>query len=111
MSTTLVTKTDRYGSDKAADAMDNRTPFRNSNGTFRGEPMQPRPGVLVHSGRMPAEDRGALADASCVDYVVWSYATPIAWHDEHGWHTPDARYSPTTSQHQGTVRVALHKLA
>lgn len=111
MATILVRKTDPSGSDKAGMAMDNAVPFRNSNRTFRGEPMSPRSGALVFSGRMPHEDAERLADATGVDYVVWSYSTPIAWHDEQGWHVPDARYSPTTSQHQGTVRVAIAKLA
>lgn len=41
-------------------------------------------------------------------YVVFSYATPIAWWaPETGWAVPDARYSVTTSRHQHIVRDAI----
>jgi hypothetical protein len=61
------------------------------------------------SGRLP-EDwvRMFTARRGVIDYVITSYATPIAWHDEQaGWVVPDTRYSVTTSKHQGTVRMAL----
>lgn len=34
-------------------------------------------------------------------YVVYSYWTPIAWHDGERWTRPDVKYSQTTSRHQG----------
>lgn len=41
-------------------------------------------------------------------YAVMSYNTPIAWYcPVMGWVVPDARYSRTTSRHQGIVRLAL----
>lgn len=43
-----------------------------------------------------------------IDYVVYSYATPIAWHLNTGeWVYPDVRYSASTQRHQSTVRHAL----
>jgi hypothetical protein len=43
-----------------------------------------------------------------IDYVVYSYATPIAWHTFGGqWFIPDAKYSVTTSRHQNIVRRAV----
>lgn len=48
-------------------------------------------------------------DCYHVDYVVWSYATPIAWHwtnpttGEDGWHTVAQKFSSTTSKHQGNL--------
>lgn len=61
------------------------------------------------------EFRGA---ARSVDYIVWSYATPIAWHarlsggDREGsgyrgvWVIPHVRYSQTTSKHQAIISRA-----
>ena len=45
-----------------------------------------------------------LIDSSDVDYVVFSYSTPIAWHTPDGWVVPPVRYSVTTSKHQGQAR-------
>lgn len=55
-----------------------------------------------------------------IDYVVWSYATPIAWHvkpfdQSHKeyldgrphWIFPTVKYSTTTSRHQSIVSDAL----
>lgn len=68
--------------------------------TFRtGEPGDylgdlPEP---FRSGSMPG-----------VDWVAYSYVTPIAWRlDTGSWVMPDVNYSLTTSQHQGEVRYAL----
>lgn len=61
--------------------------------------------------RAPAgSDRGASLDHA--DYVVFSYDTPIAWHDAErdAWVIPDVRYSVTTSKHQGTIRTAVSQL-
>ncbi len=57
-----------------------------------------------------------LADRK-IDYVIYSYQTPIAWHyaDIHlgtvhqdgRWEIPEARYSVTTTAHQRAVRTAI----
>jgi hypothetical protein len=45
-------------------------------------------------------------------YAVYSYHTPIAWLTAGGeWIVPTARYSVTTSQHQGKVRAALSQVS
>lgn len=47
-------------------------------------------------------------NVGAVEFVIWSYATPIAWFDsEAGWIVPDESYSATTSKQQSNVRVAL----
>lgn len=47
-------------------------------------------------------------DHEHIDYVVWSYATPIAWHLSDGtWVAPDDKYSPTTTRHQRFVYLAV----
>jgi hypothetical protein len=43
-----------------------------------------------------------------IDYVVYSYQTPIGWHTTEGvWTVPDTRYSVTTTNHQRTLRTAI----
>ena len=43
-----------------------------------------------------------------VDYVVYSYGTPIAWHTEgNGWYVVAQKFSVTTSKHQTYVRRAV----
>jgi hypothetical protein len=83
--------------------------FRNSNGTFRGE--------WNHSGAFWSENTGWLpreyVERIQQDrplYVVWSYATPIAWLGPRGWVIPDVRYSRTTSGHQGKASVAIRNM-
>ena len=43
-----------------------------------------------------------------IDYVVYSYMTPIAWRRTDGtWKYPEVSYSPTTTRHQHVTRMAL----
>ena len=45
-----------------------------------------------------------------IDYVIYSYSTPIAWLRGDGeWAMPDAKYSVTTTKHQTTTRVAIQE--
>jgi hypothetical protein len=48
------------------------------------------------------------SDARRIRYVVYSYATPIAWVRDNGeWVVPAEKYSATTSRHQSIVRMAV----
>ena len=60
------------------------------------------------TGQLPQDWANTFqARSHVIDFVVYSYATPIAWHDiEAGWVMPDERYSPTTSKQQGKIRYA-----
>jgi hypothetical protein len=91
-----------------AAVMKARKPFRTSGALFGG-PCSPnyRPGV----GILPEEWQERLR-ATSVDYVVYSYATPIAWHDAYTgeWIVPDVKYSTTTSKHQGKIRSAVNSM-
>lgn len=56
------------------------------------------------------ESKGELSDelieqfhAERPSYVVYSYATPIAWYGKNGWTQPSAKYSATTSNHQSVT--------
>lgn len=56
------------------------------------------------SGRLRGKDEDAFrADMANIDYVVYSYATPIAWHTPKGWYKVEQKFSVTTSKHQGTL--------
>lgn len=105
-----------------------RTVFRNSEIEGRIHALQPflsvgklPDGTRVWSGHSgPAVSMGHLparlhASARSAVYVVYSYATPIAWVTEsddldsqepYVYHVPDVGYSPTTGQHQMSVLVA-----
>ena len=45
-----------------------------------------------------------------IDYVIYSYSTPIAWRRGDGeWAMPLADYSTTTTRHQNTIRAAIQE--
>jgi hypothetical protein len=95
---------------RTAEAIRDREDFRTS-GALYGE----------ETGRMSVWQSGKLSgadydqfvlDAPYVDYVVWSYSTPIAWHwtsqnptaqPQQGWHVVSQKFSPTTSKHQSNL--------
>ena len=55
--------------------------------------------------QLPREFHGAVGEAS---YVVFSYATPIAWRNAGGgWTCPDVNYSRSTSAQQGKIATAV----
>jgi hypothetical protein len=72
------------------------------------------------TGRMPDPDAHVMRD-SVVTYVIYSYETPVAYRRVRDWNgngtanyewiVPDARYSVTTSKHQGRVRTALSQIS
>ena len=47
------------------------------------------------------------ADQNSMDYVIYSYHTPIAWHTLEGWYIVAQKFSVTTSKHQNLVRGAV----
>lgn len=87
----------------AGPAIRSRRLFDSHTGSFWGVP---NPGGKV-AGYLPREYRDEFYAAN-MDYVVYSYSTPIAWHvPGEGWTVPDVKYSRTTSRHQGIVRRAI----
>ena len=58
-------------------------------------------------GILPREYEASVRGA---DYVIYSYATPIAWRTQGQWHTPDVKYSVTTSRHQSRIFTAIDQL-
>ncbi|TWE27539.1 hypothetical protein FHX69_0175 [Prauserella muralis] len=87
--------------------------FANTSGTLRGTR---RP---TGTGRLPApwvkrfrHDRDGHGVGPGIDYVVYSYATPIAWHiPGQGWTVPTETYSVTTTRHQRAVNLAIYHRA
>jgi hypothetical protein len=80
---------------------------------MRGRRVQA--GETVATGRLPAEIAEHLREqlTLCqVDYLIFSYATPVAWRYADGkWRVPNVRYSQTTSKQMGRVRTGLSALS
>ena len=77
-----------------------------TSGALRGE-ANPR---WIGTGRMSDADAKLMRTGDAlmvVDYVIYSYGTPIAYRYNGKWTIPDAKYSVTTSKHQGVVRYAV----
>lgn len=94
----------------AAPAIAERLPFR-TYGSLRGD-CPPEDAMTHHDlGRLDRDHGNRLMLdylSKRLTFVVYSYATPIAWHrDDVGWYVPDERYSRTTSRHQSLVRQAV----
>lgn len=49
------------------------------------------------------ERRLFIEQVADMDYVVYSYGTPIAWHTPTGWYKVAQKFSVTTSRHQGRL--------
>lgn len=81
----------------------------NTNGALKGVA---KPSWFDH-GKISVRDFCTLQSdkqAYGIDYVIYSYDTPIAWlFNKNGgsWAMPDAKYSVTTSKHQTTIRAAI----
>lgn len=90
-----------------AEILSERRPFKTGGALF-GERVNGG-SYNGYTGRLPDAEARQLSYAR-PDYIVFSYDTPIAWHDSvtREWTVPDVKYSPTTTQHQHTVTVAVH---
>ena len=65
--------------------------------------------LIPYQGQLPKPWVSVLGEAfraGRVSQVIYSYSTPIAWHDsDRGWVIPDVSYSATTStRHQPRLR-------
>ena len=59
-------------------------------------------------GRLNAEEFAQFKqDETRIEYAVYSYGTPIAWHTSQGWYIVSQKFSQTTSKHQNAVRRAV----
>jgi hypothetical protein len=84
----------------------NEKPFTTS-GALRGDYLTMRAGSLSGLGMLSSEERAIFrADADRYGkmlFVIWSYETPIAWRCGEYTYTSPAKYSVTTSKHQGRI--------
>jgi len=103
-------RSQRDGWWRLADILAAGRPFANTTGSLRG--IRHDGSCPPSLGRLPVTDTARLRrDLPRVDMIIYSYATPIAWHvTGRGWTVPDASYSRTTSRHQSLVRVAVANL-
>lgn len=105
--------------------------FNSDDAVLRGRTMGE--GFPIPNNRLSGETRKefyAAWNAGRIEYIIWSYDTPIAWRErttspnrvkgsnghtvgfsQHRWVMPDVTYSMTTSKHQGKVRVALSEIS
>jgi len=67
---------------------------------------------IMSEGRLSGADcEKYYEDRRVIDFVVYSYHTPIAWHREGlGWYIVGQKFSQTTSKHQNLVRRAASLL-
>ena len=89
----------------AATAIRDRKSFRTS-GAFFGQTYPDGGlglGVAYNSWLNDDEKQQWYTDCYHVDYAVFSYATPIAWHTPNGWHVVDQKFSQTTGKHQSNL--------
>jgi hypothetical protein len=103
--TTKTRKPVRLPLSEADQAVHMRVNF-DSNGTLSARSSHD----CIHDGRLPIEYAPAFraAQKAADFYVVYSYVTPIAWFANGVWFMPDAKYSPTTSRHQSTVKKGIN---
>jgi len=82
-------------------AIETRTDFE-CNGTLRGIG-----GAHEGMGRLPEQYHSRFLAAADSDdfYIVYSYATPIAWFAHGTWFVPKVKYSVTTSRHLSSLRL------
>ena len=103
----MTIRTTTRNASTIAHALRNGEDFTTS-GALKGE-ANPQ---WIGSGRMTVADANVMdttRDEHGIDYVVYSYGTPIAYRAELSgqWIVPDVKHSVTTSKHQGTIRYAL----
>jgi len=101
------------------DALAILRPFTTSTNNLRGVrrpegDCTPTPSTPAPCGRLTDQPTAAAlwrADQRVIDYVVYSYDTPIAWHcTGDGWAEwifPTAHYTSTTDRHQSKIKYAL----
>ena len=75
---------------------------------FRASALEGRAGGSISpSHRLGEAEANHFISASGIDYTVYSYDTPIAWHTMEGWYVVVQKFSVTTSKHQNYVRRAI----
>lgn len=90
-------------SQQVAQFIRDRKPFE-TYGALKATTESGHGGLYWQSGRLAGDDLQTFNEQyGAIDYIVWSYATPIAWHTANGWHRVSQKFSVTTSKHQGNL--------
>ena len=95
------------------DILEKGEEFRNTTNKFRGAVWTHN--VMPSTGQMDSSDRVTMERDLLhygIKYIVWSYATPIAWlRGDGAWYSPEAGYSATTkAKHLSRLRPAIAEL-
>ena len=74
---------------------------------FNGSSMSGRKSPTGDIGRLPGNWRDVYYQtAGRIDYIIYSFSTPIAWHTNDGlWFIPSVTYSSYSSRHQHYARM------
>lgn len=94
------------------DILETGEDFNPDSASLRGRTAE---SVYPHTGRLAEESEDIFRDDRAhddIEYVIYSYSTPIAWRTRTGfWRVPRDKYSVTTSKHQGKVATALSQIS
>jgi len=85
--------------------------FSSPTGNLWGESTQY---VTTNYGRLPEPWLTWIRkdqERKTLQYIIYSYATPIAWRSNGIWTMPDVSYSISTTRHQTKVRTAIAEMA
>jgi hypothetical protein len=94
--------------DEAVQRIANRAEFQVRSGSLSGREQNPGPVHYYATAYHTRREQNILANVTTCDYTVFSYSTPIAWHDADGWHVFDRSFTPTTNaRHLPVVREAI----
>lgn len=79
--------------------------FNSPRATFRGRTH------LDGCGWLPEGEAALLRGVEDdIEFVIYSYETPIAWRVKGEWVIPEVTYSITTTRHQSLVRTAVGQI-
>jgi hypothetical protein len=102
-------------SQKAVEALTaSGLPWENNGRTLWGHSEGHEQFTLPNACQLPVKVAELLQEQihrQQIDYIVWSYETPIAWHHKgNNWSMPDVEYSVTTSKHQSVARGIVNNV-
>lgn len=80
-------------------------------GALKAREYAPGLALFAETGQLNADGRDAFrSDRDRIDYIVYSYSTPIAWHTVDGeWFVVAQKFSNSTARHKSIVRDALSR--
>lgn len=103
-----------YNNDKLAQAVARGEKFT-AGGRAYGVPNVRGEGNPLYTASGQIRGEGALRafNESCkagIEYIIYSYSTPIAWKSGGVWYVVSEKFSPSTTKHQSMARGIIHNL-